>query len=257
MFKVPTTVLAHGSGVSKRASRDLFERDFSSNFDEGSGERARHGGVRTGRKWATLVVSRASSTAPVSPSPTIAEDCKECSVLLRTTKGCGLGVSRYPDFVYNAEGGGGRGKAVKMEDGRWSVKFDAAEVNIPDVGFRTTTLLGIPLPPPIKIEIVPEFLEGIVDRDTGKVELNFLAKFFFSTGPLYRPSPLIVETLLTTEKAQGELRGGTGTRLDADGNCRMVGVARLAPIDDLFMDTFLMMPTDCLADMAANITFTS
>lgn len=96
-------------------------------------------------------------------------------------------------------------------------------------------------------------IHGVV----GQVELNFLAKFFFSTGPLYRPSPLIVETLLTTEKAQGELRGGTGTRLDADGNCRMVGVARLASIDDLFMDTFLMMPTDCLADMAANITFTS
>lgn len=84
-------------------------------------------------------------------------------------------MSRYPDFVYNAEGGGGRGKAVKMEDGRWSVKFDAAEVNIPDVGFRTTTLLGIPLPPPIKIEIVPEFLEGIVDRDTGKVNAPALS----------------------------------------------------------------------------------
>ena len=94
---------------------------------------------------------------------------RECIVELRTTRGCGLGVSRYPDFVYNAEGGGGSGKAVKMEDGRWRVQFDPAEVNIPDVGFHTTTLLGIPLPPPIRIQIVPESLEGVVDRETGKV----------------------------------------------------------------------------------------
>lgn len=90
-------------------------------------------------------------------------------VVLRTTKGCGLGVSRYPDFVYNAEGGGGSGKAEQLEDGRWHVEFNAAEVNIPDVGYATTTLLGIPLPPPIRIQIVPDSLEGIVDRNTGKV----------------------------------------------------------------------------------------
>jgi hypothetical protein len=90
-------------------------------------------------------------------------------VELRTTRGCGLGVSRYPDFVYNAEGGGGSGKAVKLEDGRWRVHFDAAGVTIPDVGFHTTTLLGIPLPPPIRIQIVPDSLEGVVDLETGKV----------------------------------------------------------------------------------------
>jgi hypothetical protein len=95
--------------------------------------------------------------------------CRECTVELRTTRGCGLGVSRYPDFVYNAEGGGGSGKAVKLEDGRWRVHFDAAGVTIPDVGFHTTTLLGIPLPPPIRIQIVPDSLEGVVDLETGKV----------------------------------------------------------------------------------------
>jgi hypothetical protein len=159
--------------------------------------------------------------------------------------------------VYNAEGGGGSGKAEQLEDGHWHVEFNAAEVNIPDVGYSTTTLLGIPLPPPIRIQIVPDSLEGIVDRNTGKVELNFKAKFYFSTGPLYRPPPLIVDTLLTTESAQGVLRGGTGSRLDADGNCKLAGVARLVPINDWFMDNFLMLPSDCLASMAANITFTS
>jgi len=98
--------------------------------------------------------------------------CRECIVVLRTTRGCGLGVSRYPDFEYNAEGGGGSGKAEQMEDGCWHVQFDAAEVKIPDVDFKTTTLLGIPLPPPIRIQIVPESLEGIVDRNTGKVRAS-------------------------------------------------------------------------------------
>ena len=89
-----------------------------------------------------------------------------------------------------------------------------------------------------------------------QVEMNFKAGFYFSTGPLYRPPPLIVDTLLTTESAQGVFRGGSGSRLDADGNCKLVGVARLAPINDWFMDNFLMLPSDCLANMAANITFT-
>lgn len=90
-----------------------------------------------------------------------------------------------------------------------------------------------------------------------QVELNFKAKFFFSTGRLYRPPPLVVDTLLTTESAQGVIRGGTGSRMDADGNCKLAGVARLVPINDWFMDNFLMLPSDCLASMAANITFTT
>lgn len=93
---------------------------------------------------------------------------------LRTSKGCGLGVSRYPDFVYNAEGGSGTGKAVKMEDGRWRVQFDIAAVKIPDVDFHTTTLFGIPLPPPIRIQIVPDSLEGVADLETGKVSITGL-----------------------------------------------------------------------------------
>lgn len=90
-----------------------------------------------------------------------------------------------------------------------------------------------------------------------QVELAFQAKFYFSAGPLYRPPPLIVDTLLTTESTQGEFRGGTGSRLDNQGNCRLVGVARLAPIDDLFLSTFLALPSECLADMSANFSFTA
>lgn len=207
-----------------------------------------------------MVVPRASSMAAIAPSPKTTEDCtcglsRECAVVLRTTKGCGLGISVYPDFVYNAEGGGGSGKAVKLSDGCWRVQFDATEINIPDVSFRTTKLLSVPIPPPIRIKIVPDTLEGTVDLETGKIVLRFQSKFYFSATDLYRPPPLVVDTVLTTEDTHGEQRGGTGSRLDAHGNCRLVGVARLVPIGDLFMDKFLMLPADCYASMNANFTF--
>jgi len=157
--------------------------------------------------------------------------------------------------VYNAEGGGGSGHAIQLPDGCWQVKFEASNINIPTVGYETTTLMGVPLPPPLRIDVIPETLEGIIDKASGKVEMRFQAQFFFSAGNLYRPPPLLVNTLLTTESAQGEIRGGQGSRLDSKGNCRLVGVARLAPIDDLFMSTFLTLPSDCLADLSANFAF--
>ncbi len=88
---------------------------------------------------------------------------------LHTHNGCGLGVSRFPDFVYNAEGGGGSGRAIQLPDGCWQVKFEASDINIPTVGYETTTLMGVPLPPPLRIDVIPETLEGIIDKASGKV----------------------------------------------------------------------------------------
>jgi hypothetical protein len=76
-----------------------------------------------------------------------------------------------------------------------------------------------------------------------------LANFLFTAGPFYSAPPLVVETKLTTESSQGVIRGGQGQRLDSSGNVKLVGVARLAPVDDLFLSTFLTLPTDCLAEL--------
>eukprot|EP00249_Psilotum_nudum_P007368 c20506_g1_i1 orf=101-715(+) len=92
-------------------------------------------------------------------------------------------------------------------------------------------------------------------RAASRIELEFSAEFFFSVGSLYQPPPLLVDTLLTTEKAQGQLRSGHGHRLDSAGFCELVGVAPLVQIDDAFMNSFLMLPTDCLAAMSAKLTF--
>ncbi|CAK9238226.1 unnamed protein product [Sphagnum jensenii] len=268
-------VVSRATVMQPRITATAKNRRGSSEDDEGGSEEslacARK--VVVSRRWAALVLpiaAAASSTTTtlfsVLPSPPpllLPPQCRRqgggggagCRVELHTHDGCGLGVSRFPDFVYNAEGGGGSGHAIQLPDGCWQVKFEASDINIPTVGYETTTLMGVPLPPPLRIDVVPETLEGIIDKASGKVELKFQAQFFFSAGNLYRPPPLLVNTLLTTESAQGEIRGGQGSRLDSKGNCRLVGVARLAPIDDLFMSTFLTLPSDCLAELSANFAF--
>lgn len=164
-------------------------------------------------------------------------------------------MSIYPTFDYNAAGGGGPGTVTQQSDGRLRVSFDPAELQIPAVQFSTTRILGVPLPPPLKIAIQPRRLEGFVDPATGEAELEFLADFQFTALPLYSAAPLVVSTTLTTESSRGPLREGTGQRLGGDGRARLVGVARVPVTGDAFLDNFLMLPTDALAVLSAEIQF--
>lgn len=90
-----------------------------------------------------------------------------------------------------------------------------------------------------------------------QVELEFLAKFCFSVGTIYKAPPLIVKTVLTSEESIGNMRKGRGERMNAEGRCRLVGVATVDPIDDFFMNAFLGLPTECLADLNAVILLSS
>ncbi|ERN19393.1 uncharacterized protein LOC18447777 [Amborella trichopoda] len=171
-----------------------------------------------------------------------------------------LGISRYPNFDYNAEGGTGRGKGRKSSDGSSNelmVSFDIGSLYIPPLNYGTTRFLGLPLPPFLKIDIVPEKFDGIINEGTGKVDLEFRAKFCFSAGSLYRPPALMVETILTTEEAKGVIKNGKGERMDDKGKCRLVGVATVDPIHDFLMNAFLGLPTECIADLNAQIFVTS
>lgn len=99
------------------------------------------------------------------------------SVEFRTRDGCRLGIARYPDFAYNAQGGrgvgAGRGSKSGEEDqdgiGTVLVDFDVATLYIPPMSGATTRFLGLPLPPYLKIDILPEALGGTIDRATGQV----------------------------------------------------------------------------------------
>lgn len=176
---------------------------------------------------------------------------------LRVKEGCLLGVSVYPNFRYNASGGGGRGKAMLVEgDAKvlaYQVRFDADELYIPSLNTQTTKILGLPLPPFLSIAIEPLSLEGSVDVETGRVDLDFDAEFKFTMGSFYAAPPLRVTTTLTTEDSQGILRKGRGKRRNQEGSCKLAGVARVPKVNDGFLDTFLMLPTDALAELEAEL----
>lgn len=175
------------------------------------------------------------------------------SVEFRTRDGCRLGIARYPDFAYDAQGGRGVG-AGRGEDGTVLVDFDVASLYIPPMSGATTRFLGLPLPPFLKIDILPEALGGTIDRATGQVDLKFRSRFCFSVGNVYKAPPLFVDTTLTSEESRGAIRSGAGERMDDEGRCKLVGVAVVDPIDDLFMNTFLSLPTECIAYLNATIS---
>lgn len=184
-------------------------------------------------------------------------------VKFETLGACKIGIARYPDFEYNAQGGRGTGtgKTTTVKDFNGdtsvSVDFDVKSLYIPPLTTATTKFLGLPLPPLLKIDIVPEIFRGSINQESGKVDLNFKAKFWFSIGSIYRAPPLQVETLLTSEESKGTLRRGRGERLNEEGRCRLVGVATIDPIDDFLMNSFLGLPTECLANLNATISFSS
>lgn len=167
-----------------------------------------------------------------------------------------MGISRYPDFEYDAQGGSGFGTAEYCDsNGQILVSFDVAKLYIPPLTSGTTKFLGLPLPPLFRIDIEPLAFRGTIHQDSGKVDLEFKAKFWFSAGTFYKAPPLLVETVLTTEESEGRLRNGRGERMERDGKCKLVGVSTVDPIDDAFMNTFLRLPTECLAIMSATISF--
>ncbi|KAL6757422.1 hypothetical protein V8C86DRAFT_1691158, partial [Haematococcus lacustris] len=97
-------------------------------------------------------------------------------------------------------------------------------------------------------------LQGTVDLATGQMELQFDANFVFSAGPLYTAPPLVVRTLLTTEDTQGSFRKATGQRI-VGSIVKLVGTATVDKTGDLFLDNFLLLPTDALAIMSAELEF--
>ncbi|XP_065870496.1 uncharacterized protein [Euphorbia lathyris] len=210
-------------------------------------------------RFTTVAVSSSTPNHRESISTSTMSNSDVSTVSFKTLGACKLGISRYPDFEYNAQGGTGTGTATatKKDDmkDQVSVSFELDTLYIPPLTSATTKFLGLPLPPGLKIDIVPQLFQGSIDRETRKVDLEFTAKFLFSVGSLYRAPPLLVKTVLTSDESKGVIRSGRGERLNGEGKCRLVGVATVEPIDDFFMNTFLSLPTECLAVLNASISF--
>jgi len=182
--------------------------------------------------------------SPTSPAPS--------RVRLITTDNCELGVSLYPNFGYKAAGGGGNGTVTDLGNGFLRVTWDIDTLVIPDLDWRTGSLFRLPIPPPINIAIKPQRLEGTIKQDTGEVALDFDCEFFFTLGPLYAAPPLVINTLLTTESTRGRFREANGSRLNGN-SVRLVGTSNVPKTGDFLLDAFLMLPTDALAIMDAQM----
>ncbi|GBF96169.1 hypothetical protein Rsub_08917 [Raphidocelis subcapitata] len=200
--------------------------------------------------------------APLPPPRAAAEQAPGLAigsaVRMSTLPTCELAVAVYPRFKYNAADGGGSGRVADLGGGKLRLTFDPAELNIPALNWRTASIFGVPIPPPLNIAIVPQRFEGTLDRATGVMELSFLARFEFTAGSLYKAPPLIVETVLTTEHSEGQIHSADGRRLGPDGSARLVGVARVPRVEaenDWWTNIFLMLPTDALAVMDARFEF--
>eukprot|EP00210_Caulerpa_lentillifera_P003759 g3591.t1 len=173
---------------------------------------------------------------------------------LRVWEQSELAVSVYPRFQYNAVGAGGPGLVVATEGTKKTVRFDIDQLQIPDLDYKSTRVLGIPIPPPLCIKINTKLLKGTVDTSTGETQLMFVAEFLFSIGALYKAPPLSIDTVLTTGYSTGVILSADGSPL-VNGRGKLVGAARVPRTGDWFLDSFLMLPTDALAQLAVEIIF--
>ena len=77
---------------------------------------------------------------------------------MRTLSDSELAVAVYPTFSYNSVGGGGIASAT--QDGSIvRIQFDPSTLSIPDVNYRNTTFMGVPMAPPFSIAVKPKKLE--------------------------------------------------------------------------------------------------
>lgn len=173
---------------------------------------------------------------------------------LSTAAGCGLAIAGYPRFRYNARGGSGRGSlAAADQSGRQALVFDTASLVIPPLCWRTTRVLGLPLPPGLAIRIEPEELAGHWDPATTNLELRFRARFHVSFAGLYQPPALQIDTVLSSTAAEGQRHRASGQPVDGEGQTLLVGVATVPPSGDPWLDRFLGLPDEALAMLRCSI----
>lgn len=166
---------------------------------------------------------------------------------LATLKDCRLAIGRYPAFTYDASQGGGWAHVLPAAAGQQQLAFDVATLQIPDLQGQRAKLLGLALPPGLRIRIQPRLLEGMFDPATGAMALGFVAGFQLVIGPWLRARDLQIETELTTEVVRGRRHAAQGSRLQGDGHAVLVGVATVLPTGAAWLDRFLGLPDEALA----------
>jgi len=173
---------------------------------------------------------------------------------LKSLDGCRLTIGSYPPFSYNASGGGGKATLLPSQNNNiLCVSFSSKTFSIPALTSRTTKFLSLPLPPGLKVDISMDQLEGSIDKNSGEVLLKFQSKFLFSIGNILKFPDLIVRTSLKTGKVKGKLHYGEGHVRQNNGKTKLVGVSIIPLTGNKFLDTFLGLPNEALAELQCEI----
>jgi hypothetical protein len=173
---------------------------------------------------------------------------------LTTLAGCSLAIGAYPPFTYDARGGGGRGRLGRAPEGSRPLEFRPGELRIPPLSWRSTRVLGLPLPPGLMIAIEPRLLSGELEPASGELRLRFQARFHCSALGIYRPEALAIDTQLSTGSVSSRRHRRQGMPLDRDGEGLLVGVAEVPPCGDPWLDRFLGLPDEAMALLRCRLT---
>ena len=173
---------------------------------------------------------------------------------LKSLEGCRLKIGKYPPFIYNAYGGGGKATLLLNQKNHLQrISFSSKTFSIPPLNSKTTRFLFLPFPPGCKIEMSLDQLEGTIDRNSGEVLLKFESKFLFSIGAIIQFPELRVKTLLKTGKVKGELHKAEGHALQDNGLTKLVGISLIPKTGNKILDTFLGLPNEALAELKCEI----
>ncbi len=173
---------------------------------------------------------------------------------LRSLDGCLLKIGKYPPFIYNAYGGGGKATILpNKNDNLLHISFSSKTFAIPPLTSKTTRFLSLPLPPGFKIKMSMDQLEGTIDKKSGEVLLKFKSKFLFSIGAMLKFPELIVQTLLKTGKVKSKLHEREGLVLQKDGTVKLVGISMIPKSNNKILDIFLGLPNEALAELKCKI----
>lgn len=158
-----------------------------------------------------------------------------------------LNISTFPQFRYDAKGASGVGHIESVDEN------GVAEVYIPGENLDIPPLEILPGEKGIGVAIETDQLAGTIDFCTGEVAMDFDATFTPYIFGIRWPTGISVVTALTTGVSEGFFTTVEGDPMDAYQDGFIVGVAQVPKTSDWFINWFLSLPTDAVAQLPFHI----
>ncbi len=173
---------------------------------------------------------------------------------LESLENCKLSIGSYPEFTYNAKGGGGKFRTIQTKQRTIKkIEFDSKTFKIPSLNTKTTKILGFSLPPGIEIKVVPILLQGNLNSLNGELSLEFESKFCLSIWPGLSAPPLIVKTCLNNTQDGNRDQFIKDKFKKMNFQTCLQGNAIISKTGNFFLDIFLGLPTQAIAILKCRI----